>query len=274
MLGWWVYQKLARAEFHLDILDEMIAGFLKKRPYGLTSDFEPAGEGRWKWVRKAIVREYPGDVAWPLGDCVYNMRSSLDYIANHLAYLHSGGIHLQGAEFPIFLHESKYIAADKKGPKRSSGLYKIRGLDPVAQDKITDLQPFQPCRGSDKDPLWRLQELSNHDKHRMITMGGYWLGDAAELGIKSVANVRVLSSETFPGPFKHDTVLAEAVIEFLNETDSGVMDVNQQFPAEIAFDKTPGVAGLLVVPTLREILGYIRSTVIPKLEPFGESVPA
>jgi len=201
------------------------------------------------------------------------MRASLDYIANQLAYLHSGGDHLQGAEFPIFLHESKYTTADKKGPRHSSGLYKIRGLDPLAQERITDLQPFQACRGGYKDPLWRLQELSNHDKHRMITLGGYFLGDAAELGIKSVANVHVVSSQTFPGPFKHDTVLAEAVIEFLNKSDPGVMDVDQQFPAEIAFDKTPGVDGLLVVPTLREILGYIRSTVIPRLEPFGEPVP-
>jgi hypothetical protein len=264
MLGWWIHYKLHRAEKHIDDLDSEIKSFLDGRPYRLTSDFTSNGDGTTIWERKAEMSTQGwigGTVAFPLGDAVHNMRASLDYIVSYLWVCAGRSPMKSKAVFPICLKRSVF---------ERSGRDKISGLPAGAQAVIEGLQPYARDKRSDK--LWILHKLDIIDKHRMINLSGYSLPYGVFFDPQGVANVRVIRSDVFPGPFQQGTVLARAVVEVTGDRP-GEMDMADDFAADLAFDEAGPASGLLVVKTIREILDYIRTEVIPPLEPFGESWP-
>jgi len=263
-LGWWIHHKLHRAEEHIDDLDAEIRSFLDGSPYRLTSEFTSNGDGTTTWERKAEIAGQGwigGTAAFPLGDAVHNMRAALDYIVSYLWACAGCPPMKSKTAFPVFLDRPDF---------KESGRRQIAGLPARAQAIIQGLQPYKREKISDK--LWILHKLDIIDKHRMINLTGYSLLDTAFFNLEGTATVRILSSEVFPGPFEQDTVLAKAVVEIIGD-GPGEMDVHHDFPAGVAFDQAGPAPGLLVVETLREILDYIRTEVIPPLEPFGEPLP-
>jgi hypothetical protein len=163
-------------------------------------------------------------------------------------------------EFLIYLHEADF----KKGGKR-----KIATLDAGAQAAIESVQPFN--HDGQSDELWVLHRLDITDKHHVINLSGFALVDTAWQGLEGIDGVEVIRSEVFPGPFKDGPLLVEALIRLPEGADGGEVEVHQNLPAKVAFDKSEVADGLLVVETLREILNYVRAEVLPLLEPFGEA---
>src|SRR6266511_1608259 len=92
--------KIRRAKVHFEAVEHEITTFLENHPYRVTFD-HPAED-------LFIVRSYdPPAVAtddWAviIGDCVHNLRASLDYIAWELAGANRGDTETQ---FPIFISE-------------------------------------------------------------------------------------------------------------------------------------------------------------------------
>jgi hypothetical protein len=181
--------KVDRAKDHLNAFKAELDGFVSRQPYPLhvvTKD-----------ERSAKVRdvEWTTDIPWLwsaiAGDCVHNLRSTLD----HIVFALSGGPGNapDDSEFPIFLNSDRYFKRDRKcEPARGSGLWKIRGV--VADGAYTEFHRLQPFFGSNptRHPLWIIHELDRLDKHRALHIlrgvaYGYaslvdrGIGDASEL---------------------------------------------------------------------------------------------
>jgi hypothetical protein len=100
------------------------------------------------------------------GDCIHNLRASLDLLAYALleANFRVKGDAVQErvaklSEFPIFNDPKKYLE------KRKS---LIGGLSDAAQKAIDELQPFQTSGAN--HPLWLLRSLDNINKHRLLNV--------------------------------------------------------------------------------------------------------
>ena len=100
------------------------------------------------------------------GDCIHNLRASLDLLAYALL---EANYRVKGdsvseriaklSEFPIFNDAKRYF-------KKRHGL--IGGLADSAQEAIDELQPFQTS--NEDHPLWLLRSLDNINKHRLLNV--------------------------------------------------------------------------------------------------------
>ena len=130
------------------------------RPYFITDEFDPKSGDNVVYVQ--MRGSTPSIILTLLGDCLYNLRSSLDHLVHELAVKHIKRP-LTDAEsidtmFPIF--------KDPTGFKQK-GLGRIRYLAPRAQAFIQRLQPYH-TNNPTSHPLWLLNQLNNIDKHRRL----------------------------------------------------------------------------------------------------------
>jgi len=70
--------------------------------------------------------------------------------------------------FPILSDTDKKGRFGRGSHKWISAKPKVVGIDPDAQAVIESLQPYHRGNAYDTDPLWRLSELNNIDKHRVL----------------------------------------------------------------------------------------------------------
>ena len=119
---------------------------------------------------RLVVRPYkiPMPVErWQLlvGECVHNMRSTLDNLAFALARLRLDPPPVPGkVSFPICTTKAAFRNGGKAG---------LMQLPVAARDRIAKLQPFNRDGSDgqpDRDQLVLLNWLSNVDKHRMPTV--------------------------------------------------------------------------------------------------------
>lgn len=151
--------KLDRAYQHLKELRTKIDGWVKNRPYRLTDKLD-ANSGD-NIISGQLLRPMPPLISQLVGDCLQNLRSSLDHLAYALAIANKGS--LTDAEaiktaFPIF----RYAAGFEDRRMR-----KIGNLSSKAQAIIKRLQPCY-TKNPASHVLWHLETLNNIDKHRRM----------------------------------------------------------------------------------------------------------
>ncbi len=178
-----IYVRLDRASEHLKYFDTEVLRYIKDKPYEFTHDFYSKWGNTYEMVSRIRIRQHPPlRLSAIFGEILFDIRSVLDHFVYQLA-LDNGrtGRDLNGIEFPIFDNREKFLAIDSVGVTHakgriwtSSGLYKIRSIDPDAQAVIESLQPYH---GGDSILLWRLQEFSTIDKHRHLHMLSPYLGE-------------------------------------------------------------------------------------------------
>ena len=109
-------------------------------------------------------------------DVIQNLRSCLDHLAYQLARVGTADAEPSRlVSFPIFEDEVKY---------ESGRASRVAGMRPDAVKSIDALKPYK----GGNELLWRLHDLSNIEKHRLIVTlgcdhlftgegfdGGYWL---------------------------------------------------------------------------------------------------
>jgi hypothetical protein len=118
------------------------------------------------------VPTLPIDAVTIAGDVVHNLRSALDHLARQLVLV---GLEIdplaipftekdwRGIYFPISETPEKY---ESEKPK------KVKGMLLEAVETIDRLKPYK----GGNDPLWRIHELDNIDKHRsLFTLGHNFL---------------------------------------------------------------------------------------------------
>jgi hypothetical protein len=249
--------KLARAQQHLEALDQDVSRFLARDPYGVESELNEEGE-----VFRARVREEPPD-EWgiAIGECVHNIRTALDHLAWQLCIRHAGH-GLARTEFPIFRDPSVYSRVSRGKPTRGSGLEKIRGVEPDAQAIIERLQPYHAGENVERHPLWVLQELSNINKHQVLHFTGAVLADTTYSLTGSITGQ--FRDEILFGPFEHGAEIARFWFSSALNPD---VRVHAKFGLHVAFADGPA-HGAVVVPTLRDIIGFVRLRAVGHLERF------
>jgi hypothetical protein len=154
--------KVVRAEKHLNALQDEIGRYLDTHPY----EFPTEHEGDVVTAKSAVVKtEPPLDLGCIFGDCLTNLRSSLDYIAWELAVRHSPAPVVEGKDiiyFPLAKDATDF------GTKRRADLARY-SIPAPALDLIESVQPYH----TGYESLRLLTTLGNKDKHRLplLTVG-------------------------------------------------------------------------------------------------------
>jgi hypothetical protein len=247
-----VDRKLTRANEHLEVLDTLIANFLEGNPYGFIGKFEV---GQTEYVYRFVINAQPPlDILIPLGEALYQMRSSLDHLALGMNAKGNGRFLTTmeyESQFPI--RKSRNAFQDRSPQKA------IRWMTPDAKRAVKGLQPFNG-RHMPGHELWVLDKLFNIDKHRHLTVTGvalaWWGLPAQRVGYEWIpAQRRAMKTGAEIGRFVFDNPVKE-------------VDVNPEFGFGVAFQKTGPARAAPVVPELRQILRFVQNTVIPTLRPF------
>ncbi len=149
------FLKLRRANEHLQVINDLIQGFLKRKPYRIVNDFIGQGQTRECLLRLEQVEEIPLDLPLIIGDVCNNLRSALDHLLWQLLLLSDpsfNGI----VFFPICDTESSF--------KKNRTLEYIKGLSDAQRTAIESLQPYKTRNTA----LSFLRDVNNSDKHRLI----------------------------------------------------------------------------------------------------------
>lgn len=175
----------------------------------------------------------PLEVPLIIGDCLQNLRSSLDYLVWELCE----AANVQPTErnqFPICDTAKKY--RDARGQQ-------LAGVPRAAQTEIERLQPFNLGSAYMANELWILNRLTNISKHRRIL----------------VTDLGAVRTEKATG----------AVIDRtdVNHPFMGEMEVDYDPVALIQCGEVEG-AGEEVGALLHRLADYITNQVLPRFEPF------
>jgi hypothetical protein len=172
------------------------------------------------------------DVVAISGDLIHNLRSALDHLAQQLVFV--GSPHLTTSTisrhigFPIAKSVTDYETI-KAG--------KVEGMRPEAKEAIDRLKPYK----GGNDPLWRVHELDNIDKHRALF---------------TVAHDFLFTSDWFSGAY---------LMKAQDPTFPGVEpNVEQDIQVEIekAVGKSDSSGPDTLLPSLHQLVDVVENLVL------------
>lgn len=145
--------KIERAKKHLSDLEAELLASRNERLNVVGSHRDPrSGQVTQHLVNLPIL---PFNALSVAGDLVHNLRSALDHLAYQLVLVGSGDEPTRRVEFPIAKDFATYEAEKSR---------KVEGMRPLAIKHIDNLKPYK----GGNEPLWRVHELDNIDKHRTL----------------------------------------------------------------------------------------------------------
>jgi hypothetical protein len=243
--------KIDRAKKHLADLKAAVDAFDALHPYGVVVDkkTDPDSEIHRFWLNVPIPDEWAGI----LGDCVHNLRSSLDLLAIALIE-HNGGTPGDYSAFPISPNETHFDA---------SGVTRLKGASAQAVELVRSLKPY---RGDANNTLWELHRLDIADKHQLLIPVA-----AAHkiLGIKF--DIRGPGMEDIPQrpmewgephnrsfPLKNGDILGR----YIPFRTAGYEDKSEfEFGFEIAFGEGQVFDGEPLIPTLVKLVDFTEGAI-------------
>ena len=240
--------RFERAKRHLDRLDAEVAELFEGDGFkGI--DAEPKRDGEY-FTYRWIVREVPRiDPFWPvlIGEFLYNLRSSLDYMA--VGHGGHGG-------FPIHPSYEKFHEVDRSGkPTPRSGTKLTAGMTSPVKSAIEAAQPYRVMPESPRaDPLWLLEDFRNRDAHAQLhvvcavaTKGEYEFLDG---------ELTEVTSRMKLGPLKENTEIMRVAGKIVRPAPAE-LTARFRTTLTISFERTtPGgeqVAGLLLNSMLNRV---------------------
>ncbi|MGA2590105.1 MAG: hypothetical protein ABSH32_09335 [Bryobacteraceae bacterium] len=146
-------RKLARGEYHLEILKRDIDAFFKENPYERVIEPNPELPGYVDWKIR-ISKPVPEHLAETIGDVATNLRAALDHAVYAFA-IAGGRTKPREAYFPIS-GSADAFEPNMKGRCRD-----------VPQEIYPILRMFKPYKGGN-DLLWALNEVCLRDKHILL----------------------------------------------------------------------------------------------------------
>ena len=165
-------EKFNRAKEQFDELRAEMDQFFntEPKPHFSLGDFD---SDEWEWIERFQVRRAPplrfGVI---LGDCVHNLRSSLDHVIWQVSML-DGGQPDAATQFPIASKSEAQFEAMAKS--------RIPGLSAKHRAVVKQAQPYTAGHAAASHPLAVLADLSNTDKHRIVNPTySFVVGDAGE----------------------------------------------------------------------------------------------
>jgi len=247
-----VQYKIYRAAEHIKSLEPELQQYFESNPGKMVREPNtPADEVVFTFKPKAPL---PARFGLIIGDCLQNLRSSLDYLVWELvlAAKNQPGKHNM---FPICDSREFFERAVTKSNR-------LLGVHPDAIAEIDALQPYHLGQDFKKAILWALDELTNINKHRRILLTNLMAGKGGRENI--VEKDGQLWYESGPGPtpvFDSDTKFGPYPII------DGQVRVDTQFVAVMAFGE--GTAkGMEVSLCMNEWAIYVKNKLVPKFESF------
>jgi len=172
--------KLIRAKQHSRELEVVIKSFFDSQPYKISTKRNPQTRQLIYFVTSA--NDLPKEIPLITGDIIQNLKSALDHLAYQLFTTETkgkiAGTHIY---FPIAKDLQTYESVKNK---------KTVGIAQPAKDLIDALKPYK----GGNDILWRINELNNTDKHRLLITVGSSFG-SLDIG----AHMGVLMKKLGPG---------------------------------------------------------------------------
>lgn len=167
-------RKLARAADHLQAFNTAVQLWYDSKPLQEKGRFN-ADKSSYVYTFEAAA--VPVDIGVLAGDVLHNFRSCLDHIVWQLALLTTDTPYKRTA-FPIFL-------SDNDTSKRQINDV-LQNVPDEARMVIESLQPYkwQGIIKPSAHGLWLLHQLSNADKHQIVTIGGAIMEIAFKTGMK------------------------------------------------------------------------------------------
>lgn len=152
--------KVERATEHVEELGREMSAFLAQERYRILTEFPSPTEFV---ARIELVTDPPLRLGTIVGDALNNLRAALDHLVWQLVIANNEtpGRHSQ---FPIIRDPKLWEKVTHRNHERGPGPLKgiVNGLP-----EIEALQPYNAA-DPESDPLARLAELSNADKHRVL----------------------------------------------------------------------------------------------------------
>jgi hypothetical protein len=250
--------KLDRAEEHLHALDDEILAYLDSQPFKIVVNVQPSDPST-VLIEFHVTTQPPERLSVILGDCIHNLRSSLDHIACDLVTKAGGSC--DHTQFPI----ADSMLDKNANPKQP--LTVGAAIDPQALAFIDALQPYHRGQDAPSHPLAIVRDLSNIDKHQTLhTTATYVTGtqvfmqfpDGILLG--GQLTHRVARDQTVIGVFP----LSEPFDPAANPD----VEVSAGGSAFVAIEQAGPWADRPVAVLVDEVLQFIRRDVVAGLEPF------
>ncbi len=253
--------KLDRASHHLNSLDAKVRKWRQRETHRYVRHLDRES-GKEFWYIE-FTEPVPVEFRLIIGDCLYNLRSSLDNLAYELAVAHHGSSPLPGgldkrSEFPIF-GDREWTVRERRN--------KIGCIHPRAQAIIKRLQPHNRGDRFASDPLWKLHELSNMDKHRAPHVTQVAISTYADFPdaphLPGTININM-------GPFEDGAEIAT----YAPHTSAAVEGFDPKVHMDpllsfgIFFGKGSAAPGWRCGDALRWIQSYIVDKALPPLTPY------
>lgn len=244
--------KLARAQEHFEAIaaiDERFAAVLCEVVFREDKD---KGIGYFA----ISLPETPLELSTIVGDCLHNLRSTLDYLVWQIVRSNPPNTPERRNMFPICSSPQEFASQVKRG--------RLRGVPAAATEIIERLQPYD---GPDH-PLALLNELYNADKHRDLN---FTVSVASDLDISFSRNGEVYFRMILGNDeVRNGAILGNVGLRLCKAKSLPEVHVHGQAAAFVAFrdhvsewDDALGVAA-----TLGKIRDFIVNKVIAALEPF------
>ncbi|MBA3551930.1 MAG: hypothetical protein H0W27_03540 [Actinobacteria bacterium] len=245
--------KITRAESHFDIVKSAIHGFLQPNPERIAGQLDAeSGEEVY------YTRRYPGTRReWSIiiGDALQNWRNALDYIVCGLVRM-NGEEPSSSNAFPIVDRESDYPAQSKQ---------RIARVYPGSEAVVEGLQAFNRGNAPEDDPLCRLRDMNNWDKHKALHTTTH------VVQLESAWPVRMSEDPSagkfVSGAFERERPLARIPAD--RELGQAYAEMVFDATFDIAFEGGPPLTeGLEVIETLQQIGDFVRFETLPRFAQF------
>lgn len=251
--------KLHRAIAHIANLEREIRAFTERKPYTLRRQEEPSAGGLEVklFAVDSGIGDPPVSIRLLAGEVIYQLRSALDHLIHQLVILNGQAVKLHNSrshQFPIFETREGYV---KRAPRMIDGVSKA-----VAQ-MVEDAQPYKRLPNAPKQhSLWRVQDLNNTDKHRLIPI--------TVVGVEQITGRESADNTTYadvfrmhrPGPLKDGELIAGFVTRDKH--------IHTDLACTISFQHIPTIQGPLntMPASMHGLLWYLTSDVGTVIEDF------
>ena len=242
-----VHQKIFRAAEHFKSLEVELAGYFGSHPTELVPerDIDP------NMISLTFRAKAPIPAKLPLivGDCLQNLRSSLDYLVWELV-LSANNQPGKYNMFPICSTSDAFVDALTKRDR-------LLGVPVDAIAIIRQLQPYHLGKDWKKAIFAVLDELSNINKHRRVLLTSLMATQANVEAVEIDGELWASHLPTFDGNTKFGPFPVVA----------GKVQMDGELFASIAFDEGT-VQGMEITTCLNTWMYYIREDFIPRFERF------
>jgi hypothetical protein len=181
-----VRQKLYRVKIHYDELLRELDAYYDSMPDTAHIKIDPKTKAKG-WMFPERGPDVPARIGLIVGDCLQNLRSSLDYLVWELV-LASGNEPTRHNAFPVAYTIDTY----------KDDIRKRHRLDGVRDEAIAVIDRFRPFQSEESirrlSPLWVLDYLANVNKHRRVLLTGW----SAILDLETVQPISFKIVRTIP----------------------------------------------------------------------------